>query len=273
MSQLSFGLNLNATFHWAFVDDENVLVYLNKTHQQILNELWINHSANYTFSYHKYSTRKEAKQEALQENINTHKTRKIFKLSYQNGPSIKFDSKMGDKMVEELFYRSVVRNKYEITKIQAVDTEYANLSDIYHTWYKKYERGYSGSNLEMLLFHGTDSKLLKQIEKNGFDRNFNKTAAYGKVKQQIEIYSVCKMNKSKKCEKHKILVPIFLLPILKPTDVKKKHKTINIGCVFCQESELQFGLLHIQFKYQQWFILYVIMSCINWYKSKRKSKL
>ena len=174
---------------WAFIDDNNQIVSADSSIQKRLTKLWINHSMEYKLSHdRKYCVRKEEKEQVLQVNIQTKAARKLFKLSLMNGPSSPFDScsTICQKMIRELFYRSVAANEYEITKIEAVRRKYAHLSDIYQTWRKKYERKYSVSSLEKLLFHGTDSKLLKQIEKNGFDRNFNKNAVYGKVKQKTK---------------------------------------------------------------------------------------
>ena len=81
-------------------------------------------------------------------------------------------------MIEKLFFQTVNSNKYKINNIEPI---VYHDEVLYYNQYDKYKKKHSGKSLERWLFHGTNSKILKQIEINGFDRNFNKVSLYGKV--------------------------------------------------------------------------------------------
>ena len=95
-----------------------------------------------------------------------------------NDGVVTLDTQIAKKMIKELFYRTVSKYTYEIDKIEPVQCDYQNL---YHAMYQKYRQRYKSGALERWLFHGTSTSILKQIETNGFDRNFNRSCSLGKV--------------------------------------------------------------------------------------------
>ena len=158
---------------WAFIDEHNVLIEVGSQYQSFLNELNVNKHKIYG---NIYSVIKLSNSHAKQQNIQSKTVRQLFRVLYKNDNNIK--TKVSVEMIKALFHRSVDSNVYKIDKIEKI--AYRD-QDLYFTIYNKYKKYHFGKSLERWLFHGTDTKLLTQIERNGFDRNFNKTSAYGKV--------------------------------------------------------------------------------------------
>ena len=96
-----------------------------------------------------------------------------------------------EQMIRQLFFRSVIKSDYKIDKIETIHHDDTAVT-LYSTIYKKYQKqyAYQGKDLERWLFHGTNTNLLKQIEKNGFDRSFNRLSLYGKVKCLINQFDM-----------------------------------------------------------------------------------
>ena len=178
---------------WGFINENNVLIKVDQEYQQFLNLLNVNETA---ITKKIYSVCKISYSHAQQTNTQTKTVRQLYSVllpsdhnnynnNYNNNCNNSFatkvciDESIGVKMIKELFFRSVDKNAYKIDKMEKIDYKDETL---YHTMYEKYKRQYQDNkSLERWLFHGTDTTLLKQIEINGFDRNFNKTSRYGKV--------------------------------------------------------------------------------------------
>ena len=177
----NYNLNVNQSpLLWAFVNENNALIKVDNNYQQFLNNLCLNMAKNYqSKSRFTYRVLKRSLNLAQQTNIQTQSVRHLYRvLTTLNNKTI--DSMVGVEMAKELFFRTVDKSKYKIIKIEEI--KHCDQELYYFTHYQKYKENYSGESFEKLLFHGTDTSILKQIEKNGFDRNFNKTALYGKVK-------------------------------------------------------------------------------------------
>ena len=108
----------------------------------------------------------------------TKTVRDLYRVLLITPDKVIIDQKIGVEMIKELFFRTVDINTYQINNIEPI---FYRDEALYFKQYDKYNAKYSGRELERWLFHGTDSKILKQIEQNGFDRNFNKKSLYGKV--------------------------------------------------------------------------------------------
>ena len=167
------------TAHWAFINEDNVLIKLDSKYEQFLNSL--NHAKLYQSEKYNnvYTIEKISESQAIQTNIQSQTVRDLYRVLYITPNKITIEKKVGKKMIGKLFFHTVDSNTY---KIQNIETVVYHDKELYYKQYEKYEKKYKqGSSLERWLFHGTDSKILKQIETNGFDRNFNKTSLYGKV--------------------------------------------------------------------------------------------
>ena len=170
--------NNDTMYCWAFINEDNVLIEPNDKYQTFLDSLTVKQ----TGKHGNYSVEKISQCQAKQTNVSTKRLRYLFLVLNKNKPrqeKVCIDKLVGVEMIRELFFRSVNGNSHNIDKIEQINY---NDEDLYHNKYKKYAKKYSqGKSIERWLFHGTDSKILKQIEINGFDRNFNKTSAFGKV--------------------------------------------------------------------------------------------
>ena len=166
---------------WAFVNEKNVLIQLDSKYQTFLNELSLNTAQNHQCNGYNYCVFKRTSDVAEQTNVKTQNVRDLFKVLKvsEDNDKVTIDAMAGIEMAKELFFQSVDKSKYEIVSVEEVKHHDQEL--YYFTKYKKYKEIFQGESFERWLFHGTDSNLLKQIEANGFDRNFNKTSLFGKV--------------------------------------------------------------------------------------------
>ena len=164
---------------WAFVNEHNVLIEVSDEYQRFLNNLNVHENKIYG---NIYSVIKLSNSHVKQQNIQFKTIRQLFRVLCKDDNNksriIKIETNTGEEMIKQLFFQTVDRNLYEICKIEQI--KYDD-QDLYFTIYNKYKKNYNGKSLERWLFHGTDTSLLTQIERNGFDRNFNKSSAYGKV--------------------------------------------------------------------------------------------
>ena len=155
-----------------------MLIEIDSQYQQFLNS--IDHRTMSKVKYNKYSVFKASDSHVTQTNRKTKTIRDLYRVLFITPNKTTIDKNIGKDMIKKLFFQSVDGNTFEINKIENI--VYHDKA-LYYKQYEKYKKKYSkGSSLERWLFHGTDSKILKQIEINGFDRNFNKKSHYGKVK-------------------------------------------------------------------------------------------
>ena len=183
LSVIVTAINCNQN-DYGHIDDDNVLSVINGQFHRVFDEMEIMEKQYYTLDFCNYYALKVSTNHVFQTDTQTRNTTHILRLvdSSMRSSPLRIDSEIGMQLIRELVDRTVDREDIKICSIENVNYEDKN---VYFTMFNKYKKYYDNEDLERWLFHGTDTKILKQIEKNGFDRNFNKTAAYGKVTRYI----------------------------------------------------------------------------------------
>eukprot|EP01083_Nonionella_stella_P216337 777790_1 len=130
----------------------------------------------------KYSVTKKATNSAEQINLSSQKKRTIIRqlaLNHDNNNHSGGGTLPKDK-IKELFHKTVAKST-SITDIKDLTKNNQNSVIYEKILQEKCKNGRKREKMERYLWHGTkDLSNLKLIIKNGFDRSFNKAAAYGK---------------------------------------------------------------------------------------------
>ena len=151
-----------------------------------LSTLKIGHSTKYKIGKWNYKATKVTKNLISQKNESTKTVRALVYRYESENINDDDDTKMKMKI---LFHNTMKTSDYEILKIKKIDfdapTKQTQLN-LYTQLLKdkmktaNNNNNNNNNNVERYLFHGTSYDIIEKIVHNGFNRDFNKNAVYGK---------------------------------------------------------------------------------------------
>jgi len=84
------------------------------------------------------------------------------------------------KTITDLFYKTMDTKKHKITQLYVIESETCGTQAFDSLIPSKKKKAFKTDNVERKLFHGTKASVIQTIISNGFNRDFNKVAYFGK---------------------------------------------------------------------------------------------